>query len=147
MANFVFLLAFWLLLGGAVFFSWQAGSRDDRRLMVWIILAAAATATNHAVLVDRDAMVASAAIDVTLGWLALRYALSSQRHWPIWFTGMQIVVIVCDICGIIAPPTSGLRFDLIGGFWSVAALLAMASGLLADQRRGLNIISRQVGTR
>ena len=130
----IFLLAFWVYLLGAIALGWRAGNRNDRQAISAICAAAAMSTFAHSTFDFPVAHILVALIDLALLAFMVRFAMRSERYWPIWFSGM--LVVICSLAIVTAfVPLEVLRLDLAGGFWSMAAVTVMAAGLLADQRR------------
>lgn len=131
-------LVFWLLLLGALSIGWHAGDRQDRRIILIIGLATILTTIAQLTLEFLPSRIAICAIDLALLVLVFRYALQANRHWPIWFAGIQATATLLDAIAIVLPQGDRSLFSVFGGFWAIPALLILAIGLLADQRNGVS---------
>lgn len=130
-------LVFWSLLLGAVAIGWQAGDPHDRKVILAIVTAAGLTAASDLLVGGRAALALVGLIDIALLVLVVRYALFSQRHWPIWFAGIHATAVVFGFAALLFPTGQRTMLDLISGFWAIPALFVMVAGLLSDQRHGI----------
>ncbi|RJY09938.1 hypothetical protein [Aurantiacibacter aquimixticola] len=131
----IFLLAFWTYLLGAIALGWRAGDSGDRKMILAICGAAFATGMANGLFALQTASMLVAVIDVMLLAAFGHYAMWSERHWPIWFVGIQAAICVLAGASLFVP-FHIFRLDLIGGFWAVVALTLMAVGLLQDRFTG-----------
>ena len=132
----IFLLASGVLFLGTLVLGWLAGDRADHRAVFAIFAALLGTSVAHALLDGQSALVTIALIDGILLALLFPHAMTTRQHWPLWFTGVLIVIFAMDICAAMFQPSTSFRFDLLSGFWSVMAFTSMAAGVLYDQRQG-----------
>lgn len=130
-------LGFWLFLLGTLAIGWQAGDRQDRGMIMIICVAAALTVAAHMIPGDTASLLAGLAVDCGLLFAVLRYALVSQRHWPMWFAAFHAAGIFTGLIGIPLPPTQRWLLEMLSAFWALPALLTVVLGLLADQRNGI----------
>lgn len=135
----IFPLVFWLLLLGALAIGWQAGDRQDRKVLVTIGCAAALSAIVHLAFLDWRtlALALVAAIDLVLLAILVRYALTSNRHWPIWFAAFHATATLIAVAAPFFPANLRMMVGMISGFWAIPALVTMVVGLLNDQRAGI----------
>lgn len=133
----IFMLAFWVYLAGALAIGWWAGDRRDREVILAVSAAALGSGTAYAFLEPVTALLSVFILDILLFAFVLRYAVVSHRYWPIWFAGIQAAIVFFDVVALALSPMLNLRADLVGGFWSLMALAAMAGGLLYDRQRGI----------
>ena len=133
----IYLLAFWIFLIGAWTVSWHAGDRQDRRCIIAIVAAAALSAVFYSYLAPFAALVAVALVDLTLLLIIGRYALVSDRYWPLWFAGFHAVGLFFTLCALAMPSEWQMIPWRLSGFWSLPSLIAMTAGLLIDRRAGV----------
>lgn len=133
----IFLLVFWLFLLGALAIGWQAGDRRDRKVIGAIGAAATLTAAANMLAAGWQALALVAAIDLALLGIVGFYALTGNRHWPVWFAAFQASAAMIGIAALFLPAELRLSASMIGGFWAIPALVAMVVGLLRDQRAGI----------
>lgn len=82
------------------------------------------TSTSYAVLaVDGTCLLALAAL-----------AVNSNRFWPIWATGFQIVAVATHIATILVPDIVPKAYYAILSFWSIPILWVMVAGTRKDRR-------------
>lgn len=128
----VFLLASWIFIAAALVIAWQVGDRADRKAIVAVVAAALLTALSHQAVGGRSALALVAVVDLALLAYMVHYALAGQRYWPVWFAGMQAATVTIGLVTLVRIPGVELRLDLVGGFWSIPALLVMVGGLVHD---------------
>ena len=76
-------------------------------------------------------------MDLTLLLIIGRYALVSDRYWPLWFAGFHAVGLFFTLCALAMPSEWQMIPWRLSGFWSLPALIAMTAGLLIDRRAGV----------
>jgi hypothetical protein len=70
----------------------------------------------------------------TLCLLALIFLVfSSDRYWPIWAVGLQLVTVATHVTTIIDPDIVPASYDVIAGFWSIPILFIMVRGTILDR--------------
>ena len=130
-----YLLAFWLFVLAALAIGWRAGDRADRRMILAIIGATAASAMVYTVTDIGTALYCVIAIDLALLAIVGNYALKGGKYWPVWFTGLHGTSVLFEALALTLPADAGIAFWRVAGFWSLPALLAMSAGLMLDQSR------------
>jgi len=130
-------LVFLSLLCGAIALGWQAGTRADRQLIVLIATGALATFAVELFFAPSLIVVAVLGIDLTLLGIVWRFALTSKKHWPIWFAGLQLTVVVIGTVSLCLPLRFANALGIIGAFWIIPAVGAMTAGLLMDQQKNV----------
>ena len=60
-------------------------------------------------------------------------AFTSDRCWPIWATGFQIVAVLAHITTLVAPGFWPRAYYWLVGAWALPILLAMAFGTYLDR--------------
>jgi hypothetical protein len=60
-------------------------------------------------------------------------ALASDRYWPIWAFGFQIVAVATHIATMWAPDIVPKAYQAILAFWSIPILAVMVIGTKLDQ--------------
>ncbi|MBX7482792.1 hypothetical protein [Qipengyuania qiaonensis] len=135
--NAIFLLAFWLFLLAALAIGWQAGDWHDRKAILAIAAAAALSAATHMFFPESIALALVALVDVALLAVIVRYALSSRKYWPIWFSACHATTLLFELAALFLPGDQHIIAERVAAFWSIPALLVMVAGLIADQRRGV----------
>jgi hypothetical protein len=130
-------LAFWLFLLGALSIGWHAGDRPDRQVILAIGLAAVLTAAADVLLDFLPSLIIVCAIDLALLAIVARYALTSERYWPIWFAGIHGAATFVALVALLLPQGQRAVLDLLSGSWAIPALLVLVGGLLADKRCGI----------
>ncbi|VVT09684.1 hypothetical protein [Erythrobacter sp. EC-HK427] len=126
-------LVFLALLCTALALGWQAGTRNDRQLVAVIALSAFASLVAEFLFAPSLIEESVALIDLVLLIFLVRFALRSDRYWPIWFAGIHAVITILAISATFVP-MEAFRLDLLGGFWAMVALGLMTIGLLHDRQ-------------
>ena len=132
-------LAFWLFLLGALATGWRAGDQRDRKVIMAVASAAFLTMIAQFALRLPWESIAIVAINFLLLAIVARYALTSHRYWPIWFTGFQAATCSFSLAALFLDPGAirqGLA--LAAAFWTLPGLIVLCWGLLADQRAGVS---------
>jgi lysylphosphatidylglycerol synthetase-like protein (DUF2156 family) len=75
--------------------------------------------------------------DVALLVVMTRYALTSRKHWPVWFAGIHTAGVLFGIAALFFSEGERLILDYVSAFWAIPALIVMVLGLLADRRGGI----------
>ncbi len=133
----IFLLAFWLFLLTALAVAWQAGDRNDRRIILAIGGAALASGATHMLFSESAAHTLVVVIDLALLVVVVRYTLWSRRYWPLWFAAFHSTSVLFSFASTMLPGTQHIIAERLAGFWSIPAIIVMVIGLIADQHRGL----------
>ncbi|MDG6078924.1 hypothetical protein E3U23_06925 [Erythrobacter litoralis] len=130
----LFLLAFWLLVLGAVVISWQVGDQRDRPIVATVLAASLVSGAIYLFLDPMMALVAVTVVDTALLFVVYRYAMTSQRHWPLWFAGFLGAAVLFELMTFVTPRQYWMIPWRLAGFWTLPSLFAMTIGLLADKR-------------
>jgi hypothetical protein len=62
-------------------------------------------------------------------------AMTSNRYWPIWALGLQLISVVTHVATIIDPLIFPGIYDSLSGFWSIPILLVMVWGTILDRKQ------------
>ena len=74
------------------------------------------------------------AVDLLLlGWLGA-LALATDRFWPLWATGFQLVGTIIHVARMVDPTVVPPAYATGQVFWSYPVLAALAWGTLAEAR-------------
>ena len=93
----IFLLASSVLFLGALVLGWLAGDRADRKAVFAIFAALLGTSVAHASLDGQPALTTIALFDGILLAFLFRHAMTTRSHWPLWFTGVLIVIFAVEV--------------------------------------------------
>lgn len=74
------------------------------------------------------------AVDSGCLLLLAALAVSSNRFWPIWAVGFQIVAVATHIATIWIPDIVPKAYQAILAFWSIPILWVMVAGTRKDRR-------------
>lgn len=131
-------LLFWALTLLCCGFAALFGGRAGRMLALATISAVAATS-----LVTRDpqawlgpqipALLVDAALFAALVWIAFR----SDRWFPIWFAGLQLVAVASHFGSILAPGFAPKVYFLLQSFWALPMYITLILGVAFDRRAGI----------
>ena len=131
-------LAFWSFLFGALAIGWQAGDASDRKMMVCVALAAAATYAASGIADQFDRRLVVRAIDFALLAVFVKFSLSTTRFWPIWFSGILGATVFLGLIGLLLHDESEARaFFIASSGWAMPSLIVLAVGLQLDRRAGV----------
>lgn len=128
-------LAFWSLILCAIAIGLHAGDRRDFGILVSIVLAALLTFIIRATLVFPLENFLVVIVNVALLMIIWRFAMRSERHWPIWFAGMHAAACFLGLVALLLP-AGGHRalLEMVAAFWSIPALAVLAIGVMLDQK-------------
>jgi hypothetical protein len=127
--TFIFALLLCAAYGSA------AGGRTGKAGSAIFLTATALTAAG-AMLNPTWASTSYAVFAVDSGCLLLLAALAvkSNRFWPIWATGFQLVAVATHIATIWVPDIVPKAYQAILSFWSIPILWVMVAGTRKDRR-------------
>ena len=86
------------------------------------------------VLDPKPALVAAIALDSVMLFGVAKYALKSEKHWPLWFSGFHATTVFFEVATLILPQNVQMLTWRMGSFWFIPAYFSMAIGLLLDER-------------
>lgn len=134
------LILFNLLLFGACGYALLRGSRDARIVAIVCIVANFATVAFRGPATSSYSSVQVVVMMIDLGTLAAFtfVALTSDRFWPLWVSGLQLTTSLGHLL-------KGLQSDLLPfayaaalRFWSYPILIILAVGVWRSQHRRTN---------
>lgn len=128
---------FWTLIILCCGFAALYGGRSGRGVAAAVILAAAATALAPDGNVWRATNLWVLAIDTLLLIAFVVIAMRSQRWFPIWSAGLQLVGVSFHLGSILAPDFSPNAYFLLQAFWAVPLLMMLVIGVALDRRAGV----------
>ncbi len=129
----LYLLYNLLLIGSTVFaaiFGGKTGKIGAVIFWVATFMSAWATTLNPE---WRGTSYAMMAVDSLCLLALLLLAFASNRYWPIWATGLQLIAVITHVATIIDPKIVPGIYDSLSGFWSIPILLVMVSGTMLDR--------------
>jgi hypothetical protein len=66
-------------------------------------------------------------------------ALASNRFWPIWALGFQIVAVATHLATLFIPDVVPKSFQALLSFWAIPILWVMVAGTHKDRQHELSI--------
>ena len=114
--------------------------RDDERLAAggllanWALTILVAKAGSGATTTRWEVFGFDAALLVLYLWLALR----SRRHWPLFATGFQVLVVVTHLGRAVDPKVSGWAYITAGLIWAYLVLFTIGYGAWTAPRHVQN---------
>lgn len=129
--------AFWLFLLGALSIGWQIGDALDRKAMAAIFCAALATSLMGYVFDGLDKHIAVRIVDLLLLAIMVRIAMTSSRHWPMWFAGIHATATLIGFCALVLPDARAPVLYLAAASWAIPGMIVMVVGLLVDRKNGV----------
>ncbi len=75
-----------------------------------------------------------AACMIALGMLAI----NSNRYWPIWALGFQIIAVTVHVCVIVSPDIVPRAYRALLSVWSIFILSVMVAGTILDRREEMH---------
>lgn len=126
---------FILALVLCVIYGSLAGGRTGRAGSAIFVAATALTAAG-AMLNPTWASTSYAVFAVDSGCLLLLAALAvhSNRFWPIWAAGFQLVAVATHVATLWIPDIVPKAYQAILSFWSIPILWVMVAGTRKDRR-------------
>lgn len=129
---------FWALTFLCCGFAALFGGRAGRRIATITIMAV--LATSLVTLDERSwlepqipALLVDATLFVGLCWIALR----SDRWFPIWYAGLQLVAVASHFGSILAPGFAPKLYFLLQSVWALPMYVALIAGVILDRRAGI----------
>lgn len=135
--------AFWLFLLGALSIGWQIGDASDRRAMGAIFCAALATSLMGLLFDGMPKHLAVRVVDLLLLAIMVRIAMTSDRHWPMWFAGIHATATLIGFSALILPDARAPVLYLAAASWAIPGMTAMVVGLLLDRKNGVGDYDQQ----
>ena len=129
--------AFWLFLLGALSIGWQIGDALDRKAMAAIFCAALATSLMGFLFEGVDKHIAVRIVDLLLLAIMVRIAMTSSRHWPMWFAGIHATATLIGFCALVLPDARAPVLYLAAASWAIPGMIVMVVGLLVDRKNGV----------
>ena len=129
--------AFWLFLLGALSIGWQIGDASDSKAMAAIFFAALATSLMGYLFDGVDRHIAVRIVDLLLLAIMVRIAMTSSRHWPMWFAGIHATATLIGFCALVLPDARAPALYLAAASWAIPGMIVMVVGLLVDRKNGV----------
>jgi hypothetical protein len=124
------LLLYYSLLMAVVLLAFVRGRRDEQMAALTCVVGTALTVAVSHILQDRFTRFDAAAfgIDVLVLAAFLFIALRSDRFWPLWVSGLQLVATTVHLLKILDPGLMQFVFAAALAFWSYPILLFIGVG-------------------
>jgi len=129
--------AFWLFLLGALSIGWQIGDASDRKAMAAIFFAALGTSLTGYLFDGVDRHIAVRIVDFLLLAIMVRIAMTSDRHWPMWFAGIHATATLIGFCALVLPDARAPVLYLAAASWAIPGMIVMVVGLFIDRKNGI----------
>lgn len=75
------------------------------------------------------------AIDLVCLFCFLALALRSDRLWPLWAAGFQLVAVLIHLATVWEIDIAPKAYQALQQLWTIPMQLAMLSGIMADQKQ------------
>jgi hypothetical protein len=124
---------FWAFTAATLIILATFGERPERGFAVLIVVAVGATWLNF----ERDGWtdpVALLAIDGVVLAAGLLLALRTDRYWPLWFSGFQMLTVLTGIAHLVSPDHVPALFLNLSALWFYPALWCSTAGVVFDSR-------------
>lgn len=79
------------------------------------------------------------AVDAGCLFALVMLALASNRFWPIWALGFQIVAVATHLATLFIPDVVPKSFQALLSFWTIPILWVMVTGTHKDRQYELSI--------
>jgi hypothetical protein len=79
------------------------------------------------------------AVDAGCLLALIMLALASNRFWPIWALGFQIVAVATHLATLFIPDVVPKSFQALLSFWAIPILWVMVTGTHKDRQHELSI--------
>lgn len=130
-------LLFWSLAILCCGFAALYGGRSGMRVAVAIVLALIATA----LVPDGNRWLApnlwALAVDSMLLIVLAQVAIRSNRWFPVWAAGLQLLGVTTHVASIVAPSFAPNVYFLLQAFWAIPMFLTLAVGVALDRAAGI----------
>lgn len=134
------LLAFYSALLMCAAYASKNGGRTGKTgsaiFIVATILSAAAVRTNPS---WAGTSLGLFAVDAVCLLALVMLALASNRFWPIWALGFQIVAVATHLATLFIPDVVPKSFQALLSFWTIPILWVMVTGTHKDRQYELSI--------
>lgn len=118
----------------ALFFSAKWGGREEKLTAYAFSLAAIGSRvsnTNKYANVETGIL----AIDTLLLLALVAIAMRSDRFWPLWAAGFQMVAVCVHIAGFAKTDNSDWAYAIAVNFWSFPVIFALLCGIALESRK------------
>lgn len=130
-------LLFWSLAVLCCGFAALYGGRSGRLVATAVILAAVATPLAS----NRNSWLAPnlgvLAVDAILLIILIWIATGSDRWFPVWVAGLQLVGVIFHLGSVAAPGFAPDVYFLLQAFWAIPVLMTLAIGVALDRNAGI----------
>lgn len=131
-------LLFWLLAFVCCGFAAMYGGRSGREVALACL---AGIVTTFVVTGDDRAWItphlAAAAVDTLLFVVLLWIVIRSDRWFPIWLAGLQLVTVISHAGSIFAPTFAPKIYFLLQSFWAIPMFITLVVGVALDRHAGV----------
>jgi len=129
---------FWALTFLCCGFAALFGGRAGRHIA--IVTVAAVLATSLVTLDGRSwagPQIPALLVDALLFALLCGIALRSDRWFPVWFAGLQLVAVASHCGSLLAPGFAPKIYFLLQSFWALPMYVSLILGVALDRRAGI----------
>ncbi|MDF8334761.1 hypothetical protein [Novosphingobium cyanobacteriorum] len=134
--NIAIVSLFWVVLSCNVMVAFALGQRPEKAFATMLLAASViGLAFSPLMLAQHWIDDLNRTVDVLILFAALWLALRSDRHWPLWFAGLQALTVINDL---LAWSEIGARYRFLANLsaaWALPAMVTMTCGILLDWRR------------
>lgn len=127
---------FWLILLCNLLVAFAFGSRFERSFATMLLAASVVGFVFSPLLLAREWIDDfNRCVDILILIVIVFAALRTDRHWPLWFAGIQMLTVISDV---LAWTEFGLRYRFLANLsamWALPAMITMTWGILLDWRR------------
>jgi|tagenome__1003787_1003787.scaffolds.fasta_scaffold20863742_2 hypothetical protein len=137
MNSIILVILFWLLLLMSCGYALWRGRKYERIAAIVFVAATIVSILGHSALRVRYAGLEAGdlIVDTAVLFAVIAIALASDRFWPLWVAGLQLVDSMSHLMKAIDPDLLPRVYGAAERFWSYPILLILLIGAWRQQRR------------
>jgi hypothetical protein len=128
------ILFFWLFFLSALTVMFQSGERVEQRFALFLLSGVIVTYVLNLSLGWDGAQFSIMLINLSVLVFALFLIALTERHWPIWFSGLHSITVATDIAQLTFPNNLPALYTNLQGFWFFPAVTIMVIGIMLDNK-------------
>lgn len=125
---------FWAFLLTSCALMAAYGGIQERAFIGFVGLAVVATSSLNSIYGVSQALQLVMLIDLALLAISGWFIITTDKYWPIWFTGFHLNTIATEVASMTFPGELPGLYVNLAGVWALPALGLAAYGCLLDHR-------------